>query len=73
MEISRTLWQFIRDEPSLDANNNIIDFSDDNNDSTLLKSERQITGQTVSGATKDVEIMVPLKYLHKSWRTDEMT
>ena len=34
--------------------------------------KKQITGQTGNGGTKDVEIIVPLKYLSNSWRTSEM-
>ena len=38
----------------------------------MLKFQQQITGQTGNGDTKDVEIMVPLKYLSNLWRTLEM-
>ena len=58
---------------AVDNNNNIIDFLDNNNNSTLLKFKQQITGQTENGGTKDVEIMVPLKYLSNFWRTLEMS
>ena len=34
-----------------------------------LNLNKQITCQTDSGGTKDVEIMVPLKYLSNFWRT----
>ena len=60
---SGSLWQYYRDEPALDNNNKMIDFSDDNNNSMSFKFKQQITGQTRSSGTKDVEIMVPLKYL----------
>ena len=68
----RCLWQYYRDEPALDNDNNITDFSADSNNSTLFKFKQQITGQAGNGATKDVEIMVPLKYLDNFWRTLEM-
>ena len=68
----RCLWQYYRDEPALDNDNNITDFSADSNNSTLFKFKQQITGQAGNGATKDVEIMVPLKYLGNFWRTLEM-
>ena len=59
---SGTLWQYYRDE------------SDDNlTDSESSKSKTKITGNTPAGGnTKDVEIMVPLKYLSNFWRTLEM-
>ena len=36
-KISRSFWQYYRDEPALDNNNDITDFSVDNNDSILFK------------------------------------
>ena len=60
---SGSLWQYFRDEP------------DDNNieDSKSFKSEIKITGKTPNNNNeKDVEIMVPLKYLSNFWRTLEM-
>ena len=43
-----------------------------NNTSTSFKFKQQITGQTGNGGTKDVEIMIPLKYLSNFWRALEM-
>ena len=60
---SGNLWQYFRDEP------------DDNNieDSESFKSKIKITGKTPNNDNeKDVEIMVPLKYLSNFWRTLEM-
>ena len=60
---SGSLWQYFRDEP------------DDNNieDSESFKSKIKITGKTPNNNNeKDVEIMVPLKYLSNFWRTLEM-
>ena len=34
-----------------------------------LNLNKQIIGVTTAGSTKDVEIMVSLKYLSKLWRT----
>ena len=67
-----TLWQYYRHEPALDNNNYITDFPNDNNNSISFKFKQQITGQTGNGGTKDVEIIVPLKYLSNFWRTLEM-
>ena len=38
----------------------------------LISFKVKITGQTENDGTKDVEIMVPLKYLSNFWRTLEM-
>ena len=64
-QTSRESWQYCRDEPALDDNGNIIDFPTDNN-SDSLKFKQKITGQTGNRGAKDVETMVPLKYLNKS-------
>ena len=59
---SGSLWQYYEDEP----NDNIMQ-------SESLKSKVKITGKTLAaGNTKDVEIIVPLKYLSNFWRTLEM-
>ena len=69
---SGSLWQYKRDEPALDNNNNIIDFPANNNNSISFKVKQQLTGEIGNGGTKDVEIMVPLKYLSNFWRKLEM-
>ena len=57
-----SLWQYFRDEP----NDNLAD-------SELFKSKIKITGKTPNDDNqKDVEIMVPLKYLSNFWRTLEV-
>ena len=71
-QTSGSLWQYYRDEPALDINNNIIAFHTGNTNSTLFTSKQQITGQTGNGGTKVVDVMVPLKYLSNFWRTLEM-
>ena len=67
-----SLWQNCKDIPARNnANNAIIIFSEDNiTDSFKFKAK--ITGQTGDDGTKDVEIMVPLKYLSNFSRTLEM-
>ena len=60
-ETSGSYWKYYRDEPALSNNGNIIDFTNDNNNSISFKFKRQIAGQTGNNGTKDVEIMVPLK------------
>ena len=59
---SGSLWQYYKDDP----NDNITDFES-------FKFKVKITGKTPAvGNTKDVEIIVPLKYLSNFWRTLEM-
>ena len=67
-----SLWQYCKNIPARNnANNAIIVFSEDNI-TDLFKFEAKITCQTGDDGTKDVEIMVPLKYLSSFWRTLEM-
>ena len=59
---SGSLWQYCKDEP----NDNLAN-------SESFKSKVKITRRTpADGNTKDVEIIVPLKYLSNFWRTLEM-
>ena len=59
---SGSLWQYYKDDP----NDNITQ-------SESFKSKTRITGRTpAAGNTKDVEIIVPLKYLSNFWRKLEM-
>ena len=67
---SGSLRQYCLDKPALN-NNAIVDFKD-NNLSNSLNFKAKVTGQTGNDGTKDVEIMVPLKYLSNFWRTLEM-
>ena len=62
-KISGSLWQYYRDKAALDANSNIIDFPADSNNSISFQFKQQIIGQTGNSGTKDVQIMVPLKYM----------
>ena len=58
---SGSLWQYYKDEP----NDNLAD-------SESFKSKIKITGKTPDdGNTKNVELIVPLKYLRNFWRTLE--
>ena len=69
---SRGLWLYYRDQPALDNNKNTIDFLADNDNSILFKFKQQITGQAENCSTKNIEVIVPLKYLSNFWRTFEM-
>ena len=67
-----SLWQYCKDISARnDANNAIIIFAEGNTTDSF-KFKAKITGQTGNDRTKDVEIMVPLKYLSNFWRTLEM-
>ena len=67
-----SLWQSCKDIPARNDNNQIIVF-DVNNVTDSFNFKVKITGQTGNDGTKDVEIMVPLKYLSNFWRTLEMS
>ena len=67
-----SLWQYYRDEPSLDNNSNIIDFPSNENSSISFKFKQQIIAKTENDGTKHVEIMGPLKCLSNFSRTIEM-
>ena len=66
-----SLWQYCKDIPALDANDEIVVFTG-NNVTDSFNFKAKITGETGDDGTKDVEIMVPLKYLSNFWRTLEM-
>ena len=67
-----SLWQYCKDIPARNSNNEITEFTGGNTtDSFNFKTK--ITGQTGDDGTKDVEIMVPLKYLSNFWRTLQMS
>ena len=66
-----SLWQYCKDIPARDANNIIEEFTEGNTTDSF-KFKAKITGQTGNDGTKDVEIIVPLKYLSNFWRTLKM-
>ena len=68
-KIYGVLWQYCKDELALADNGDITGFDEVNADTNSFKIKEKITGQTGSNGTKNVEIMVPLKYLSNFWRT----
>ena len=66
-----SLWQDCKDIPARNDNDQIIVF-DVNNVTDSFNFKVKITGRTVNDGRKNVEIMVPLKYLSNFWRTLEM-
>ena len=65
MKTPANLWQYYRDEPSLNDDVAPSDFGD--NIVFCLQLEKKN-----ADGIKDVEKMVPLKYLSNFWRTLEM-
>ena len=68
---SGSLWQYTKDIPAVNDNNAIVNFSN-NNLTDSFNFKVKITGQTGDNRTRNVEIMVPLKYISNFWRTLEM-
>ena len=67
-----SLWQYYKDIPARNNNNNEIVHFTANNFTDSFHFKVKFTGQTDDDGTKVVEIMVPLKYLRNFWRTLEM-
>ena len=66
-----SLWQYCKDILVRNNNNEMNHFTEGNlTDSFNFKLK--ITGQTGNDGTKDVEVIVRLKYLSNFWRTLEM-
>ena len=65
------MWQYCKDIPAINDNNAIVNFTN-NNLTDSFNFKIKITGQTGDNETKNVEIIVPLKYLSNFWRTLEM-
>ena len=62
LKTSGNIWHYYKDERNVSLT-----------DSELFKSKIKITGNTpADGNTKDLEIIVPLKYLSNFWRTLKM-
>ena len=66
------MWQYYRDEPALTNPYAVANFHTADN-SASFKFKQKITGVTGDDGTKNVEIMVPLKYLRNFWRTLEIS
>ena len=66
---SGSLWPYYRDEPALNDDGTLANFP---GNSVSFKFKQKVTSSTGDYGTKNVEIMVPLKYLSNFWRTLEM-
>ena len=65
---SGCLWQYCKNIPAVDNNNAIVNFTE-NNLTDYFNFKVKIAGQTGDDGTKNVKIMVALKYLSNIWRT----
>ena len=70
-KISGSLWQYCKDIPAVDNSNTIVNFTN-NNLTDSFNFIVKIKGQTGNDGTKNVEKMVPIKYLGNFCRTLEM-
>ena len=67
-----SLWQYCKDIPARNNKNNEINEFTGGNTTDSFNFKAKITGRTGNNGTKDVEIMVLLKYLSNFWRTLEI-
>ena len=65
------MWKYYRNEPVLTNAGAIANFHEANNGASF-KFKQKLTGKIADDGTKDVEKMVPLKYLSNFWRTPLM-
>ena len=70
-KISGILWQYCKDIPAVEDNGATVNFAV-NNLSDSFTFKEKITGQTENNRTKDVKMMVSLKYFSNFWKTLEM-
>ena len=73
IQTSGILWQYCRNELALNDDGAIADFTATTAVTDSFKITKKITGQTGNNGPKDVEIIVPLKYLSNFWRALEMS
>ena len=65
------LWQYCKDIPAVNNNDNIVDFNGDNATGSFNFKTKIIVQTDNNGRIDNVEMMVPLKYLRNFWRTLE--
>ena len=68
---SGSLWKYCKDIPPVNNNNEVVAFTEPNLTNSF-NFKAKIPGQTGDDETKNVEIMVPLKYLSNFLRTLDM-
>ena len=67
-KISVSLWQYYTDDNTALTDADAISNFHVANNSASIKFKQKITDKTADGGTKNVEIMVSLKYLSNFWR-----
>ena len=67
LKTSEILWYVYWDEP-LNVNGAIVDFNEDDTATRLFNLKVKLTGVTGNDGTRNIEIMVPFKYLSNFWR-----
>ena len=65
------LFRYCLNVPAVDNNGAVTDFTEANV-TDWINLKVKLTGQTGNNDTKNVEIIVPLKYLNNFWRSLEM-
>ena len=65
---SGRLWSFYRNEPVLDDYHVTVSFAN-NNTADFFKFLRKAKNQTSNDDTRNVEIIVSLRYLSNFWKT----
>ena len=68
-KISGSLWRCYRDEPALTDVGSLDNLP---SNTASFKFKQKVTSKTGYNGTKNVKVMVPLKYLSSFWRTLEM-
>ena len=69
---SGSLWQYCKDIPAVDNNNAIVIFAE-NNLTDSFNFKVKMAGQTGDDGTKNVDIIIPLKYFSKFWQCSSKT
>ena len=67
LKTSRSLGQYCKDIPAVNNDNAVVNLTDKNLTDSI-KFKVKMTGQTGDDGTKNVEIIVPIKYLSNFWR-----
>ena len=69
---SGTSWKYCRDVPAVNDDDESTDFTKANATTDYFNLKVKLTGQTDDNGPKNVEVLVPLRYLIHVWRTLEM-
>ena len=65
-------WKYCRDVPAVNDDDESTDFTKANATTDYFNLKVKLTGQTDDNGPKNVEVLVPLRYLIHVWRTLEM-